>query len=66
MKVLHLDTTHPYFIEELEKIGFINHFDFDSSKLEIEKNVFNYFGIIIRSRITIDKKFIACIKKTNK
>ena len=58
MKVLHLDTTHPYFIKELEKIGFINHFDFDSSKLEIEKNVFNYFGIIIRSRITIDKKFI--------
>ena len=62
MKILHLDTTHPFLEEELKKLGFTNHFDFDSPKSVIEKKIFNYFGIIIRSRITIDKKFIESCK----
>ena len=56
MKILHLDTTHPFLKKELEKIGFDNHFDFDSSKSDL--NLYDYFGIIIRSRISIDKDFI--------
>ena len=56
MKILHLDTTHPFLEKELEKIGFDNHFDFDSSKSDL--NLYDYFGIIIRSRISIDKDFI--------
>ena len=56
MKILHLDTTHPFLEKELEKIGFDNHFDFDSSKSDL--NLYDYFGVIIRSRISIDKEFI--------
>ena len=56
MKILHLDTTHPFFEKELEKIGFDNHLDFDSLKSDLELS--DYFGIIIRSRISIDKDFI--------
>lgn len=56
MKVLHLDTTHPFLSTELEKIGFENYYDFDSSKSDLKLS--DYFGIIIRSRISIDKDFI--------
>ena len=35
MKILHLDSTHSYLYNELEKIGFTNEFDFKSSKKEI-------------------------------
>ena len=56
MKILHLDTTHPFLEKELEKIGFKNHFDFNSSKSDLNLN--DYLGIIIRSRISIDKDFI--------
>jgi D-3-phosphoglycerate dehydrogenase len=56
MKILHLDTTHPFLEKELEKIGFDNHLDFDSLKSDLELS--DYFGVIIRSRISIDKDFI--------
>ena len=62
MKILHLDTTHPFLEEELKKLGFTNHFDFDSPKSVIEKKIFNYFGIIIRSRITIIKSLLKVVK----
>ena len=52
-----LDSNHPLLADELEKIGFKNHFDLESSKSEAEK-ISNYFGIIIRSRISIDKVFL--------
>ena len=35
-----------------------NCFDFDSSKKEIENKLEKYHGIILRSRITIDKVFL--------
>ena len=63
MKILHLDTTHPFFIDELKKLGFTNDHDLDSSKLDIEKKISCYYGIIIRSRISIDKTFIDNCKK---
>lgn len=63
MQILHLDSNHPHLADELEKIGFKNHFDLESSKSEIEKKVSNYFGIIIRSRISIDKVFLNKCKK---
>lgn len=58
MQILHLDSNHPLLADELEKIGFKNHFDLESSKSEVEKKISNYFGIIIRSRISIDKVFL--------
>ena len=56
MKILHLDTTHPFLAKELEKIGFQNYYDFKSLKSELKLS--GYFGIVIRSRIPIDKDFI--------
>ena len=38
MKILHLDSTHSYLYNELEKIGFTNEFDFKSSKKEFAIN----------------------------
>ncbi len=58
MQILHLDRNHPLLADELKKIGFKNHFDLVSSKSEVEKKISNYFGIIIRSRISIDKVFL--------
>ena len=58
MQILHLDSNHPLLADELEKIGFKNRFDLESSKSEVEKKISNYFGIIIRSRISIDKVFL--------
>ena len=58
MKILHLDSTYSYLSNELEKLGFTNDFDFKSSKKKIENLIFSYSGIIIRSRIIIDKSLI--------
>ena len=58
IKILHLDCTHSYLYDELEKLGYINDFDFKSSKKEIENKLDNYTGIIIRSRFVIDEVFL--------
>ncbi len=58
MKILHLDSTNSYLSDELEKLGFTNHFDFKSTKKKIENLIFPYYGIIIRSRIIIDKSLL--------
>ena len=58
MKILHLDSTHSYLYDELKELGYTNHFDFESSKEEIENKLFDYCGIIIRSRLTIDQVFL--------
>jgi len=58
MKILHLDSTHPYLYKKLENLGFTNKFDFESSKDQIEIKISSYQGIIIRSRIPIDKSLI--------
>ncbi|MDA9241978.1 NAD(P)-dependent oxidoreductase [Flavobacteriaceae bacterium] len=56
MKILHLDSTHPFLGKELEKIGFTNYYDFKTIKSDLK--ISDFFGIIIRSRISIDKNFI--------
>ena len=58
MKILHLDTNHPTLLKQLNAAGFENHEDYTSSKIEIEKIIHNYDGIIIRSRFSIDKHFL--------
>ncbi|MBI4932178.1 MAG: hydroxyacid dehydrogenase [Bacteroidetes bacterium] len=60
MKMFFLDSIHPSLKKELEKNNFICDEDFISSKEEIEKKVSQYDGIILRSRLKIDKKFIDC------
>ena len=58
MKILHLDSNHDMIYEELSALGIENHVDLKSTKSEIENIISNYHGIVLRSRITIDKGFI--------
>lgn len=58
MKILHLDSNHPLLLNQLNGLGFTNHEDYTSSKANIESKIANYDGIIIRSRFSIDKKFL--------
>jgi len=58
MKVIFIDSTHQYLIDELSRNSFICHQEFSKTKEQIEKIIENYDGIIIRSRFKIDKKFI--------
>jgi len=58
MKVLHLDTNHPLIIEQFEALGFQNDEDYTSSKEEILQKIDQYDGIIIRSRFSLDEKFL--------
>ena len=61
-KILHLDENHELLKNELEKLGFKNYFDLISTKKEIENKIWKYQGIILRSRIEIDKRFIDSCK----
>lgn len=58
MKILHIDSNHPLLIMQLNDLGFINHEDFTSTKETIETKINEYNGIVIRSRFSIDKKFL--------
>lgn len=58
MKILHLDSNHPLLLNELNDLGFVNDEDYSSTKQEIEAKIHLYDGFIIRSRFSIDKKFL--------
>lgn len=58
MKILHLDINHPLLIEEFEKLGFENIENYHASKSEIEKEIHQYDGLIIRSRFSLDRAFL--------
>jgi D-3-phosphoglycerate dehydrogenase len=58
MRILFIDTTHPFLKQELEKQNYICDTAYDKSKTEIQKIIHNYQGVIIRSRFIIDKGFI--------
>lgn len=58
MRILFIDNTHPLLKNELEKLNYKCDTYYNASKIEIEKNIYKYNGIILRSRIKIDKQFI--------
>lgn len=58
MKILHLDSNHQLMVEQLSALGFDNELDFKSSREAIEEKIHLYDGIIIRSRIPIDRKLL--------
>ena len=63
MRILFIDTVYPFLKEKLEKHHNICDTAYEKSKLEIEKIISDYDGIIIRSRFTIDKQFINKAKR---
>ena len=58
MRVLHLDTNHPLLIEQFNALGFTNDENYTASKIEIESIIHQYDGIVIRSRLPIDRQFL--------
>lgn len=58
INVLHLDSNHPVLVEGLEKMGVQNDFDYHSTKEQIAQIIAKYQGVIVRSRIPIDKTLI--------
>ncbi|MCF6279707.1 MAG: 2-hydroxyacid dehydrogenase [Flavobacteriaceae bacterium] len=62
MKILHIDSNHPLLINQLNDLGYTNDKDYTSSKSEIEEKIYQYDGIVIRSRFKIDKEFIDATK----
>ena len=58
MKILLLDSNHPLITEQLSAKGFLLEEDFTSSYDEVLQKINNYEGIIIRSRIPLDKNFL--------
>ena len=58
MKILLLDSNHPLITEQLLAKGFVLEEDFTSSYDEVLQKINQYDGIIIRSRIPLDKNFL--------
>ena len=58
MKILLLDSNHPLITEQLLAKGFILEEDFTSSYDEVLQKINQYDGVIIRSRIPLDKNFL--------
>ncbi|MGV9004727.1 2-hydroxyacid dehydrogenase [Flavobacterium sp.] len=58
IKILHLDSNHPLLWKRLEEAGFVNEYDYTSTKEEVAAKIHNYQGIIIRSRFKIDQLFL--------
>ncbi len=58
MKILFIDKVHPLLKERLEDKGFKCTEEYSETKKEIEKTIYLYDGIIIRSRFELDKHFL--------
>ena len=58
MRVLHLDKNHPLLIDQLEALGFVNEEHYSIDKTELEKVIHLYDGIIVRSRLPIDRALL--------
>ena len=63
MKILHLDKNHESLINQLNGLGFENEEDYTSSKGDIMEKIHSYDGLIVRSRIIIDKFFLDKAKR---
>ncbi|MEM1120905.1 MAG: NAD(P)-dependent oxidoreductase [Bacteroidota bacterium] len=53
---------HPFLAKSLEKIGYECHFDYTSSKTEIEEKIAGYYGVVMKSRFRADKTFFKAAK----
>ncbi len=61
-KILFLDTVHPCLQQELEALGYQCDLNTKAPRSEIEKIIAQYFGVVVRSRITMDKKILSLAK----
>ncbi len=61
-KVLFIDTVHPVLREDLEKYGFTCDYFTDLGREDYEKIIHEYFGVIIRGKIRLDKPILSKAK----
>jgi len=59
MKVLFIDSVHPALEERLKELGFKCEHDYKSSKEALKQKLSDYVGLVLRSRIPIDKDFLS-------
>jgi len=59
LKVLFADTNHPHLIDSLRDMGLQCDEDYSSTKVEIASKIHDYDGLVIRSRFSIDRDFLA-------
>lgn len=57
-KVLFINNAHPYLEQRLTQLGFECELDEESSKTELEAKIKACFGVVIRSRVAVDRSFL--------
>ncbi len=63
IRILHIDTNHPNLVDGLKSLGYDNVINTTASKEEIESEIENYHGLVLRSRFPIDSIFLHKAKK---
>lgn len=62
-RILFINKAHPVLERELTRLGFDCELDEQSTKAEIESKIHDYYGIVIRSRIGVDRAILDKAKK---
>jgi D-3-phosphoglycerate dehydrogenase len=57
-KILFINEAHPVLLQRLEALGYACELDVQSTKLELERKLPDYFGVVLRSRINVDETFL--------
>lgn len=63
MIILHVDSNHPLLLKKLEESGHHNIEAYDQTREEILENGHLYDGLVIRSRLDLDKEFLKELPK---
>jgi D-3-phosphoglycerate dehydrogenase / 2-oxoglutarate reductase len=58
INILFIDSVHPLLQQELEANGFICHLQYDWNREKIGEELHKFDGIVIRSRVKLDKELI--------
>jgi D-3-phosphoglycerate dehydrogenase len=58
-RILFLDSSHPILTKKLEDYGFICDHEYSKNYKEISEIIYKYVGIVIRSRIKLDKSILS-------
>ncbi|MEI7596011.1 MAG: NAD(P)-dependent oxidoreductase [Bacteroidota bacterium] len=58
-RILFIDTAHPILKDELEKMGFQCDYFGNYKRVDFINCINEYFGVIIRSKITLDKEILS-------
>ncbi len=61
--ILFIDSVHPILRQELESMGFVCHWHVDHNREQIEAQIENYEGVVIRSKFPMNREMIDRAKK---